>query len=188
MENFEEFNALDEGIQPGGLRNKDDIKVLICFILNNVEGSLTREQIGNILQDRGIANYFEVMDAVSDLLSNGNITTVISGEDEYLSITDSGKEAVSLVEKDLPKTVREDALKAAVRLVTIERNMKENDVTIEPADGGYTLSFSMKDKDSVLMELNVFVGDRELAEKIKANFYEDPARVYSGIIASLMIE
>ena len=188
MENYNEFNALDEGVELGGLRNKDEIKILVCYILKNVEGCLTREQIGNIMQDRGIANYFEVMDAVSELLQIGNVSAELAGENEYLILTDSGKEAVGLVEKNLPKTIREDAIKAAVHLVTVERNMKENDVDIKPADGGFTLSFTMKNNDSVLMELSVFVADRELAERIKENFYEDPARVYSGIIASLMIE
>lgn len=188
MENYTEFDALDEGIEPGGLRSKDEIKVLICYLLKTIDTGLTREQIGSIMQERGIANYFEAMDAVSDLLSNGSITGDIDGEKEYLTVTETGKEAVSLVEKDLPKTVRENAIRSAIHLITVERNARENDVKIEPADDGYAVTFTLKDRDSKLMELSIFSADRDLAEKVKNNFLEDPAKVYSGILASLMIE
>ncbi|MCR4747313.1 MAG: DUF4364 family protein, partial [Clostridiales bacterium] len=42
--------------------------------------------------------------------------------------------------------------------------------------------------ESTLMELSIFSGDRDLAEKVKDNFLEDPAKVYSSILAGLMIE
>lgn len=187
MDNYDEFNALDEGIEPGGLRNKDDIKVLICYLLKTIETSVTREQIGDIMQDQGIANYFEAMDAISDLLSNGSITSNYVDEKELLSVTDIGRSAVISLEKDLPRTVREKAVKSAIKFLTLERNERENDVKIVPVDGGYTISFTMKDRDTTLMELSMFVGDRDQAEKLKSNFIEDPARVYSSILASLMI-
>ncbi len=188
MENYTAFDALDEGIIPGGLRSKDEIKVLVCYLLKNIDGGLTREQIGSIMQERGIANYFEAMDAVSDLLSNGSVTGDLVDDKEYLHVTESGKEAVSLVEKDLPKTVRENAIRSAIHLITLERNAKENEVKIEPAQDGYTVTFTMKAGESTLMELSIFSGDRDLAEKVKDNFLEDPAKVYSSILAGLMIE
>lgn len=188
MDSYEEFNALDEGIEPGGLRNKDEIKVLICYLLKTIDTSITREQIGDIMQDQGIANYFEAMDAISDLLSNGSITSDYRDDKEYLSVTDIGRTAILALEKDLPKTVREKAVKSAIRFITLERNERENEVKISPVDGGYTISFTMRDRETVLMELSMFVGDRDQAEKLKENFVEDPARVYSSILASLMID
>lgn len=188
MDNYDEFNALDEGVEPGGLRNKDEIKVLICYLLKTVDSSITREQIGDIMQDQGIANYFEAMDAISDLLSNGSITSDFRDDKEYLSVTDIGRNAALALERDLPRTVREKAVKSAIKFLTLERNERENDVKIETVDDGYTISFTMKDRDTVLMELSMFVGDRDQAEKLKDNFIEDPARVYSSILASLMID
>ncbi|NLL63937.1 MAG: DUF4364 family protein [Ruminococcaceae bacterium] len=184
----DEFDALAEGIEPGGLRNKADIKVLICYLLKNVDAKISREQIGNIIQDQRIANYFETMDAISDLLQNGNITETVENEKEYLEITDLGRNAVSLVGKDLPKTIREKALKTAVRFVTLDRNERENDVKISPVEDGYSISFSMTDGNTKLMELKMFVPDGAQAQALKDNFIEDPVRVYSTILASLMVD
>lgn len=188
MEIYDEYNALDEGIEPGGLRNKDEIKVLVCYLLKTLDTSITREQIGNIMQDQGIANYFETMDAISELLSNGSVKSNFVDENECLEVTDIGKAAVLEVGNDLPKTVREKALKSALRFITLEKNERENEVKIEPCEGGYEISFALKDNDTILMRLAMFVGDREQAEKLKNNFLEDPARVYGSILASLMID
>lgn len=183
-----DFDAFNEGIEPGGLRNKNEIKVLICYLLKTIDCKISREHIGDIMQDQGIANYFEAMDAVSELLSNGSITSDFTEEHEYLYITDLGRGAVNVVEKDLPKTVREKAVKTALKFLTLERNERENDVRIIPEGNGYAVSFSLKDKNEALMELKMFVPDSAQAQKLKDNFIEDPARVYSTILASLMVD
>lgn len=183
-----EYDAFNEGVEPGGLLNKDDIKVLICYLLKTVDMPISREQIGNIMQDRCIANYFEAMDALSDLLSNGNVKSDFNDETEYFRITDLGRDAVALLEKELPKTVREKAVKSALRFITLEKNERDNEVKIEPCSGGYTISFTMKDGDTVFMELSMFVPDSAQAQKLKENFIEDPVHVYSTILASLMID
>lgn len=183
-----EFDALSDGVEPGGLRNKDDIKVLICYLLNSARGRVPRDLIGDVMQDQGIANYFEAMDAVSELLQNGNITSDLDGEKEYLEITDSGKRAVLQIEYTLPKTVREKAVRSMLKFLTLERNERENNVKIEPVNDGYSISFTMSDADTVLMELHMFVPDSDEAQKLKQNFIEDPARVYSTILAALMVD
>ncbi len=188
QEIINDFDAFNEGIEPGGLRNKNEIKLLICYLLKTMDMPISRDQIGNIIQDQSIANYFETMDAISDLLMNGSITSDYIDEKEFLSITDLGRGACEVVEKDLPKTVREKAVKSALRFITLEKNERDNDVRIEPQGDGYNISFTMKDRDTVLMELSMFVGDSAQADKLKANFIEDPARVYSTILASLMVD
>ena len=182
------FDAWSEGVEPGGLRNKDEIKMLICYLLKTIDQPISMEQIGNIMQDQGIANYFEAMDAVSYLISNGSISSEFVEEKQILSATEIGKSAVEVVENDLPKTVKEKAVKSAIKFITIERNERENDVKITQVSDGYKVSFSMNDGDTNLMELAMFVPDSSQAQKLKDNFIEDPARVYSTILASLMVD
>lgn len=183
-----EFDAMSDGIAPGGLRNKDDIKVLICYLLKSSPCRVSRDTLGDVMQDQGIANYFEAMDAVSELLSNGNIKSDFENDKEFLEITENGKQAVLQIEHTLPKTVREKAVRSLLRFLTLERNERENDVKTEAVDGGYNMSFTMKDNGTVLMELHMFVPDSDEAQRLKENFIEDPARVYSTILAALMID
>ena len=32
-----EYDAFDEGIEPGGLRSRNEIKVLVCYLLKSIE-------------------------------------------------------------------------------------------------------------------------------------------------------
>ena len=79
-------------------------------------------------------------------------------------------------------------MRSLLRFLTLERNERENDVKTEAVDGGYNMSFTMKDNGTVLMELHMFVPDSDEAQRLKENFIEDPARVYSTILAALMID
>ncbi len=182
------FDAWSEGIEPGGLRSKDEIKMLICYLLKTIDQPISMDQIGNIMQDQSIANYFEAMDAVSDLISNGSISSEYIDDKQFLTATDIGKSAVEIVENDLPKTVREKAVKSAIRFITLEKNERDNDVKITQVEDGYNVSFTMKEGNTSLMELSMYVPDSSQAQILKDNFIEDPARVYSTILASLMVD
>ena len=37
-----EFDAFTGGIEPGGLRSKDEIRILICYLLTSVSAPLSR--------------------------------------------------------------------------------------------------------------------------------------------------
>ena len=70
-----EQQAFSEGIAPGGLRAQNEIKLLVCYLLKSLDRPLSRVQINEILQEYPIANYFEVNQAISDLVKSGNLCT-----------------------------------------------------------------------------------------------------------------
>ncbi len=182
------FDALNEGVTPGGLNSKRDIKMLLLFLLDQVGGEVSKTMMGEVMQEQSIANYFEVMDAISELVEIGNLHCREEKGEEMLSITERGRGAVEMVTEDIPKTIREVALKSLVHFQTLERNAKENEVVITKRDGGYDVSFSLKDHDFSMMELTIYAADRSQAEKLKKNFLEDPARIYSSLLAALMVD
>lgn len=68
-----EFDAFNGGVEPGGLRSKDEIRILICYLLASVGDPLSREDIISIVRDNGLANYFETVDAISEMAKKGLI-------------------------------------------------------------------------------------------------------------------
>ena len=183
-----EFDALYEGIAPGGLRNKDDIMLLILYMLMTVNQNVKKSMIGKVMQEHGIANYFEVMDGVSKLASSGNIEIKEEDGEEILILTEIGEEAVSIVKDDLPKTVREIAVKDLLKEITIEKNANENTVKIEKEKDGYIVSFFIKDEETEFMNLKLYVASRNQAEILKKNFLENPEKIYSEILGAVIIE
>lgn len=182
MDNYDAFSA---GVEFGGLHSKQEIKLLICFLLENLERPLNKGQLNEIMQSQGLANYFNVNQALDELLSAGNVRTEIHEEEEFLYLTGIGWEATKILEEDLPKTVREKALNAAVKLQIRERREHESKIEVEKHESGYNVTFTILDKNDVLMRLTVYVADISQVETVKHGFLNDPVSLYAGIIATL---
>ncbi len=182
---MEEYDAFSAGVEAGGLRNRNDIKTLICYLLKKLDKPLTREQLHQVMQDKGLANYFDVSQALDELIYSGNIKTELDETGECLYITHESKLATSVIETDVPKAVREKAIAAGIEVLTKARRERESKVTISPSGDGYSVSFSITDGIDTLLSLSVYAADLSHANMIKENFLKDPVRIYSGIIAAL---
>ena len=180
IENF----TFDDGIEPGGLRSRNEIKLLVCYLLSGVDEKITRSQLCEIALDKGLANYFEVNQAVSELIENGAVVSDFVECEEYLGVTEKGRSSSKMLESQLPRSVREKAINAAIKMLTLAKRKRENKVEVEKLpDGGYHVTFSMEE----MMKLTIYVADEMQVETVKNNFYEDPIKLYSGIIASLTV-
>ena len=176
--------TFDDGIEPGGLRTRNEIKLLVCYLLSSVDERITRSQLCEIALDKGLANYFEINQAVSDLIENGSVISDFIECEEYLSVTEQGRESTKTLEIQLPRSVREKALNAAIKMFTLAKRKRENKVDVQKLDGGgYHVTFSMEE----MMKLTIYVADEMQVETVTNNFYEDPIKLYSGIIASLTV-
>ncbi len=178
-----EFDAFSAGIEPGGLRNTTQIKVLITFIAGRLKEAITSDMLLEALQMHGLANYFEATQALDELLANGSLTE----SEGKLQITPKGTLAVAELSDEVPRTVKETALADAINLQIMEKREGENTVEIEPCSNGFNVTFKVVHKDNVLMSLTVYAADLEQAQLIKHNFLKEPSRVYSTVITSLFI-
>lgn len=178
-----EFDAFSAGIEPGGLRNTTQIKVLITFIAGRLKEAITSDMLLEALQMHGLANYFEATQALDELLENGSL---IESEGR-LHITPKGTLAVAELSDDVPRTVKETALADAINLQLMEKREGENTVEIEPCSNGFNVTFKVTHKGNDLMSLTVYAADLEQAQLIKHNFLKEPSRVYSTVITSLFI-
>ena len=183
-----EYDAFDEGIEPGGLRSRNEIKVLICYLLKSIEQPISKQLINEILQENGLANYFEINQAVSDLVKADSLEETAQESDTVYRVTDQGRSAAQTLEVNLPRSVREKAVNAAIRLLTRAKREQENRIDIEKLENGYHVTFTIYDSTDELLKLTIFVADSMQVETVRKNFLDDPVRLYSNIIASLTVE
>ena len=182
-----EYDALSAGVEPGGLTNRTEIKILICYVIKSLDAPVSKMQLNEIVQEEGLANYFEVNQAISELISQGSVECRIEDTEELLYITQRGLDTANSLEINLPRSVREKAINSAIRIITLARRERENKIEVTETDGGYNVTFVLGDENSELMKLTVFVADRIQVETVKRNFLEDPVKLYSVIIASLTV-
>ncbi len=185
---YMENDAFSLGVAPGGLKDRAEIKLMVCYLLKTLNKSLTRTQISEILQKHGIANYFEINGAISDLVGAGQVTSEIEGDDELITITAKTELSVAIIERDLPRSLREKAVSAALYVLKRDRIKKESTVTVEPYGEGFHVTFAVTDVGAELLKITVYVADERQIEIVKRNFYDNAVDVYSNLISSLTVE
>ncbi len=181
-------NTFFEGVDPDGLKDITDIKCLVCYLIKSVDEPLTKKLINDSLQDDySLANYFEVNQAISELLKSGVLTTDILDGEEVLILNERNRATASYLNGALPRTVREKAINCAVRLLTRSRRERENEIVVEKLEKGYNVTFTLYDVDTQFMKLTIYVSDMMQVEVVRENFLNDPTKLYSGIISSLTV-
>lgn len=177
------FDAFTGGINPGGLRSQSDIRLLICYLLASVKAPLSKSDIVTILQENGLANYFEAADALSEMLSKGN-ADVVEGQPDFCMANDVTREIAGSLDSTLPPAVRDRAVDAALNLLAKAQRESQNKVEIRKSGDGYQVTCHIASGgDADLMTLSLFVPDQYQARAVKRNFHRDPQFVYQILLS-----
>ncbi len=181
-----DFDAFSGGVAPGGLRNKGEIGILICYMLDNINAPFDKEDLVGIIQENGLANYFETISAVTELIKCGNIE--YAGNDTaMLQITQNGRLISAQLHSTISLSVRQKALGAIMRLAAKKKLERENPVTVSNAPGGgYDVNFRITDGMRDLMSLTLFIPDLSQVNSVKQRFYQQPDKIYSAILAAVI--
>ncbi len=171
-------DALTAGVKHGGLHSRTEIRVLICYILDNLSVPVSLERVKERLHFDGIANYFELTFAITELEENGNIG-VVEEEDgvKYYIATGDCSEIAKALGNSVPFSVRERALEIAKQVIDRRRNQRENKVFKEKTEHGVYVTCSVMDRDLELATVKLLVPDDNTANIVTENFLKDPISV-----------
>ena len=177
---------VDENVS--GLRSTEKIRIIICYILKNVESPLSRDNLQSALYDNGIANYFEISQAIDNLLDVGAVEII----DNTLTINSKGEQIARDLNDELSIFIKNKAIRAAKLTAVYERRKRENDISIVKLDDKkYRLDITLlsglgdSEKSDELMKVSVFVTDSLQAETMKTTFLNNPVRLYEKVIEAL---
>lgn len=179
-----EFDALSAG-SIGGLHTKESIKLLICYIINNIDEPLPQSPFCDEMHAEGLANYFELAEAFADL-SKKNLIVEDTEKSGYFHLTSLGLNTVNELKENIPYSVRKKAFYATVKVLKKIKYQEQTKVETERlASGEYILTCSIVEGEKEMMTVRLNVPDYESAQQIKNNFWDSPEALYSGIIEIL---
>lgn len=179
-----EYDAIDAGVDPGGLRKRSNVRLLICYIINSVKKPIKKDLVITAMQKNGIANYFEILDAFNDLINKQNID-IIDEEKELCTVSRSGKLIASNLSDELPLTIRERAMSSVMELLMQERNEVENIVSINKIQSGYMVDCHVTGEENDLFSFQLYVPDSKQARLVKKNFQSNAEMIYKTMIAAI---
>lgn len=172
----------------GGLRSTEKIRIIICYILKNTESPLTRDNMQSALYDNGIANYFEISQAIDNLLDVGAIEL----HDDILILNQKGEQIARDLKDELSLYIKNKAVRAAKLTAIYEKRKKENAISVTKlSDKKYRLDITLlsgladSENSDELIKVSVFTTDSLQAETMKTTFLNNPVRLYEKVIEAL---
>ena len=178
------FNTFDEGIAPGGLRSKYEIKTLICYLYYSVKENMSRDLVIEAIREDELANFFEVSAAFDELVSDKSLVDAdsVDGEQTY-TLSENGRMIAMQLDSTVAYSVKDKALKCAIKLLADKKTARENFVDIEKTENGFNVKCTVSGGDVDLLSFTLYAPDIDQAEIIKKSFLSYPSTVYKSMLA-----
>lgn len=175
-------DAFTGGVDPGGLWTKNDVRILICYVLASVDAPLTEEDLSGVIQGRALANYFETAEALAALTELGHVE---KGRLGY-TVTATGRQVAQDLDSGLPLAVRDKALETALTLLARGRSKREHRVEVAEEESGCRVTCHISGGEGLeLMSVSLYVPDKRQAKLVEERFYEAPNLLYRRVLATL---
>lgn len=162
-------------------------KLLILYMINVIDYPLSNAQISDFILGRGYTDYFNVQQAISDLLDTNMImSTKVQNSTRY-TLTEDGIQTIDILANQIPSAIREDA-----RIYLKEHNFSIREtnsiyVNYEILDNDECLVHLKVDENHIpLIELNMSIASEDAAKKMCDNWKECSQDIYSYILTTLI--
>lgn len=186
------------------LKDENEIKIFILYLLDKIGYPLDYPSIGSIMMQDGIVNFFDFAQCFFALVDAGHIREIVeksdkqkesageSDEDTETSttvlyeVTETGKQVARVLSSNLMVAVREKSYRSALRHLSFAKKGAYVDHTYRPDGDGFLVTCSIKDKNGVLMELTVRADSEYQMRRMRDNYSERPEVVFRGVVALLL--
>jgi len=167
------------------MTDKNDIKVFILFLMKNIKEPLEYSTINDMVVQDGFVNYFDFSICFGELVESGSIDEISGEKTSLYRISELGEKAVSNVETRLFNTVREKALRSALRLLAFYKSGNRIRSSVTETEGGYVLNCVIEDSKRKLLDISVFLTEKYYADTLRGNYEDRAENIYKGVLALL---
>ena len=161
------FDTFDAGVAPGGLRSKNEIKILICYLFASVNDKMSQSLVVEAIRSHELANFFEIVVAFEELIHDGNLRASDMVDNEQTT---------------LAHTVKQKSYDCALRLLSERKTARENFVDIQKTDNGFLVNCRVSGGEVTLLDFTLYAPSFEQAEVLKKNFLSYPQTVYKTML------
>lgn len=162
-------------------------KLIVLYMLQNTENTLTNSQISEFILEREYTNYFHLQQAISELVESDLIEKETRSNTSHYKITEEGKKTLSFFEKELSAEI-----KGEVRAYLRSSGKEMQPRIITPADyyitpqGNYAVRCRLIEKKNVLIDLNICAPNLEAAQSMCRKWAAKSQDIYGKIMEELL--
>ena len=161
-------------------------KLIVLYMLDRVNFTLTNSQISDFVLEKGYTNYFTLQEAINGLIESEFVyVSSIRGASHY-KITYKGEEALSMFENRIPYAIKQDILdffeKQQINLkkeTEIQSDYYLND------SNEYTVSCVINDRNEPLLDMTISVPTHGQAQRMCDAWAARAGDIYAHIMHAL---
>ena len=158
-------------------------KVLILYLLNQLEDDITENGLFQIVSSINNVNYFYFKQFLTDLINSKLVEEYEKDSEQLLRINSNGKNSLSLTLDILPGIVK---LKADNLLKKELSSIEEESSVIAEftprSETDYIIKCKIVENNETIFEVKTFAGSRETAKQIVDNWNSNASEIYPKIL------
>lgn len=169
------------------LKDQFYIKIIILYAMREYKLALTNQRITDIALEEVEIDYFDFQKCLYDLTAISLVKVFKEDNENKYLLTEKGLEFSGYFEKQIPYIIRKklDFSIAKYLRAAEPKTCVEADVTVSHK-GQFSVFLKIYENGDLLFELNMNVGDRELAFKTKDYLLENAQKIYSETTCGIM--
>lgn len=169
------------------LTKKTDRKLFILYLMYKIGYPLDFSTINDITCIDGIISGFDFAECFSELLNAGNVTEVRSEKGDLYKLSERGVNIVEALYNSLIPSLREQALKSAMKLLSFRNTgrITTQRVETDSENGQRRLILTVEDDNGIQFALTLAVDEVGVMDKMQNNFNKRPEEIYRAIYGLL---
>ena len=162
-------------------------KLIILYMLNEVDFPLTNSQISEFILDEGYTTYFKLQQALSELLDSGFIREESTHHRTFYHLTEDGAETIHYFSGDISPAIQSDIDKFLKK----KHYELKNEVAVkadyfENSNMEYSVRCQVIEHGLPLIDLTVTVPTKDEAVTIANNWSKKNHEIYAMVMAKLL--
>ena len=160
-------------------------KVLILYLLNQVNKPITNDNLYKLVLSAIDMNYFYYQQFLLDLISADFIVSYQIEEQTVYELTSHGKTTLDLTLDILPGIIK---LKADTNLKPLLDDIENDNIIAEftpKSEDHYTVICKIVENNETVFEIKTFAGSRNEAKKIVDNWKNNAETIYPNLLETL---
>lgn len=164
-----------------------DKKLIILYLLGNINIPLTKTQITNAVLENNLIDFFTLQQCISELESTEVVRQVDYQKRKCYEITDTGRKTVEVFLQRIPKSSMEimdqyilrnkESLKKESQVISEYRKIAENE---------YIVNLKVIENELVLIDLKLSVVSSKQAKHICEKWKNSSEKIYSQLMSNLI--
>ncbi|MCF2682946.1 DUF4364 family protein [Faecalicatena contorta] len=162
-------------------------KLIILYMLNKVDFPLTNSQISEFILNEGYTTYFNLQQAISELIDSGFIREESTHSRTFYHLTEEGVETIHYFKNDISPAIQEDInafLKAKQYELKNEVSVKSD--YYKNSNREYSVRCQVLEHGFPLIDLTLTAPTEAEAETIANNWAKKNQEIYALIMTHLL--